>query len=155
MELNTTRFGTIQIEEQDIVTFPEGLVGLSHLRRFVVIRHGEDTPFRWLQSVEDGGFALLMMDPWYFRSDYEVVLSDEDLERLHYSEDAVLITYVTVTIPPGKPQAMTANLLAPLVINATAGCGRQVILDDARYHTQHPVLQEIWRLAETAEGAAA
>ncbi len=154
MELKTSRFGTIEIEEQDIITFPEGLVGLSHLRQFVVIRHGDDSPFRWLQSVDDGNFALLILNPWYFRSDYEMILSDDDLERLHYSEDAVLITYVTVTIPPGKPHAMTANLLAPLVINATARCGRQVILEDERYHTRHPVLQELWRTAETAESAA-
>ncbi len=153
MELHTTRFGTITIEEQDIITFPDGLVGLSHLKRFVLIRHGDDSPFRWLQSVEEPGFAMLIIDPWFFRADYEVVLSDLDVERLQLSDEAIRWVYVTVSIPPGKPHAMTANLLAPIVINGNARCGRQVILDDERYSTRHPVLQEMWRSVQTQEAA--
>lgn len=153
MELHTTRFGTITIEEQDIITFPDGLVGLSHLKRFVLIRHGDDSPFRWLQSVEEPGFAMLIIDPWYFRPDYEVVLSDIDVERLQLSDEAIRWVYVTVSIPPGKPHAMTANLLAPIVINGNARCGRQVILDDERYSTRHPILQEMWRSVQTQEAA--
>ena len=153
MELHTTRFGTITIDEEDIVTFPDGLVGLSHLKRFVLIRHGDDSPFRWLQSVDEPGFAMLMIDPWFFRPDYEVVLSDLDVERLQLSGEAIRWVYVTVSIPPGKPHAMTANLMAPIVINGNARCGRQVILDDERYSTRHPILQEMWRSVQTQEAA--
>ncbi|CUU07253.1 MAG: flagellar assembly protein FliW [Fimbriimonadales bacterium] len=153
MELHTTRFGTINIEAGDIITFPDGLVGLSQLKRFVLINHQEGSPFRWLQSVEEPGFALLLIDPWFFCADYEVVLSDAEVERLRVSDDSVLVVYTTVTIPPGKPHAMTANLMAPIVINATERCGRQVILEDERYHTRHPILQEMWRTTERAESA--
>jgi len=153
MELQTTRFGTITIEESDIITFPEGLVGLSHLKRFVLVRHDDNSPFRWLQSVEEPGFAMLVIDPWFFRPDYEVVLSDVDVERLQLSDEAIRWVYVTVSIPPGKPHAMTANLLAPIVINGNARCGRQVILNDERYHTRHPILQEMWRSVQTQEAA--
>ncbi len=153
MELHTTRFGTITIEAEDIITFPDGLVGLSHLKRFVIIRHGNDSPFRWLQSVEEPGFAMLLIDPWFFRPDYEVVLSDVDVERLQLSADSIRWVYVTVSIPPGKPHAMTANLLAPIVINGSARCGRQVILDDERYTTRHPILQEMWRSVQTQQAA--
>ncbi|MEN3000694.1 MAG: flagellar assembly protein FliW [Armatimonadota bacterium] len=153
MELHTTRFGTITIDEEDIITFPDGLVGLSHLKRFVLIRHSDDSPFRWLQSVDEPGFAMLIIDPWFFRPDYEVVLSDIDVERLQLSDEAIRWVYVTVSIPPGKPHAMTANLLAPIVINGNARCGRQVILDDERYSTRHPILQEMWRSVQTQEAA--
>jgi flagellar assembly factor FliW len=153
MELQTTRFGTITIEESDIITFPDGLVGLSHLKRFVLVRHDDNSPFRWLQSVEEPGFAMLVIDPWFFRPDYEVVLSDVDVERLQLSDEAIRWVYVTVSIPPGKPHAMTANLLAPIVINGNARCGRQVILNDERYHTRHPILQEMWRSVQTQEAA--
>jgi flagellar assembly factor FliW len=153
MELQTTRFGTITIEESDIITFPDGLVGLSHLKRFVLVRHDDNSPFRWLQSVEEPGFAMLVIDPWFFRPDYEVVLSDVDVERLQLSDEAIRWVYVTVSIPPGKPHAMTANLLAPIVINGNARCGRQVILNDERYNTRHPILQEMWRSVQTQEAA--
>jgi flagellar assembly factor FliW len=153
MELQTTRFGTITIEESDIITFPDGLVGLSHLKRFVLVRHDDNSPFRWLQSVEEPGFAMLVIDPWFFRPDYEVVLSDVDVERLQLSDEAIRWVYVTVSIPPGKPHAMTANLLAPIVINGNARRGRQVILNDERYNTRHPILQEMWRSVQTQEAA--
>lgn len=153
MELHTTRFGTINIDAEDILTFPDGLVGLSQLKRFVLVHHHDGSPFRWLQSVEEPGFALLLIDPWFFCTDYEVVLSDAEAERLRVSDCSVLMVYTTVTIPPGKPHAMTANLMAPIVINVSERCGRQVILEDERYHTRHPILQEMWRSAEHTESA--
>lgn len=153
MELHTTRFGTINIDAEDILTFPDGLVGLSQLKRFVLVHHRDGSPFRWLQSVEEPGFALLLIDPWFFCTDYEVVLSDAEAERLRVSDCSVLMVYTTVTIPPGKPHAMTANLMAPIVINVSERCGRQVILEDERYHTRHPILQEMWRSAEHTEPA--
>lgn len=153
MELHTTRFGTINIEAEDIITFPDGLVGLSQLKQFVLVNHQDGSPFRWLQSADDPGFALLLIDPWFFCVDYEVILSDAEIERLRVSEGSVLVVYTTVTIPHGRPHAMTANLLAPIVINASERCGRQVILEDDRYHTRHPILQEMWRSVEQTETA--
>ena len=153
MELHTTRFGTINVDAEDILTFPNGLVGLSQLKWFVLVHHQAGSPFLWLQSVEEPGFALLLIDPWFFCTDYEVVLSDAEAECLRVSDCSVLRVYTTVTIPPGKPHAMTANLMAPIVINISERCGRQVILEDERYHTRHPILQEMWRSAEHTESA--
>lgn len=153
MELETTRFGTINVQEGDIITFEDGLVGLREYRRFVLIRHESEGPFWWLQSAEEPSFALLLIDPWYFRPDYEVVLSDSEVERLQLDESTPRAVLTTVTIPSGKPHAMTSNLLAPIVINTERRIGRQVILDDERYHTRHPILQEMWRYTQTAEAA--
>lgn len=153
MELETTRFGTINIQADDIITFEDGLVGLSQYRRFVLIRHDSEGPFWWLQSVEEPSFAMLLIDPWYFCADYEVVLSDADAEKLQMREETPKAVLTTVSIPPGNPHAMTANLLAPLVINTEMRIGRQVILDDERYHTRHQILQEMWRSMQAAEAA--
>ncbi len=151
MELETTRFGTIRIRPEDIITFEDGLVGLGQYRQFVLIQHADDSPFWWLQSVEEPSLALLLIDPWYFCSDYEVVLSDEEVVRLQLSESTPKVVLTTVTIPRGKPHAMTSNLMAPLVINLEARLGRQVILEDERYHTRHPILQEMWRSVQSAQ----
>lgn len=153
MELETTRFGTIKIQADDLITFEDGLVGLNQYRHFVLIQHDSEGPFWWLQSAEEPSFALLLIDPWYFRPDYEVVLSEAEVERLQLSESTPRAVLTTVTIPPGKPHAMTSNLLAPIVINTALRIGRQVILDDERYHTRHPILQEMWRTAQAAEAA--
>lgn len=153
MELSTTRFGTIDIEEGDIFTFSDGLYAYHHLRQFVLIRHSEESPFLWLQSVEEGDTAFLLMDPWDFCLDYEVELPDSDVEALLLSEDKPKWVYVIVNIPPGKPHAMTTNLLAPLIINGADRLGRQVVLDDERYSTRHPVLSEMWRTVQQSQAA--
>ncbi|GIV07312.1 MAG: flagellar assembly protein FliW [Fimbriimonadales bacterium] len=153
MELETTRFGTINIQADDIITFEDGLVGLNQYRRFVLMQHDSEGPFWWLQSAEEPSFALLLIDPWYFRPDYEVVLPESEVERLQLSESTPQAVLTTVTIPSGKPHAMTSNLLAPIVINTALRIGRQVILNDERYHTRHPILQEMWRTAQAAEAA--
>jgi Uncharacterized protein conserved in bacteria len=153
MELETTRFGTIRIQADDIITLEEGLVGLSQHSRFVLIRHDSEGPFWWLQSVDEPGFAMLLIDPWFFCADYEVVLSEADVERLQLGEETPKAVLTTVSIPSGNPHAMTANLLAPLVINMESRIGRQVILDDDRYHTRHPILQEMWRSLQAAHAA--
>jgi flagellar assembly factor FliW len=97
---------------------------------------------------------MLLIDPWYFCADYEVVLSDADAERLQLREETPKAVLTTVTIPSGNPHAMTANLLAPLIINTELRIGRQVILDDERYHTRHQVLQEMWRSMQAVETAS-
>jgi flagellar assembly factor FliW len=88
----------------------------------------------------------------FFRPDYEVVLSDIDVERLLLNDESIRWVYVTGLDSAGQA-AMTANLLAPIVINGNARRGRQVILDDERYTTRHPILQEMWRLVQTQEAA--
>lgn len=153
MELETTRFGTINVQANDLITLEDGLVGLSQYRRFVLIRHDSEGPFWWLQSVEEPSFAMLLIDPWYFCADYEVVLSDADAEKLQMREDTPKAVLTTVSIPPGNPHAMTANLLAPLIINTELRIGRQVILDDERYQTRHQILQEMWRSVQVAKAA--
>jgi flagellar assembly factor FliW len=116
----STRFGTIEVPETDVIEFPAGLIGLGG-HRFAILEHGPDSAFGWLQSIEDGGLALPVTDPWAFFADYEVELSDEDTERLASADPLVL-----VTIRTGSDLSdFSANLRAPIVI--ANGRGFQVI----------------------------
>ncbi|MCW5935291.1 MAG: flagellar assembly protein FliW [Fimbriimonadia bacterium] len=153
MELSTSRFGTITIEENNIYHFPEGLVGFRSLKRFALIQHKEDSPFLWLQSVENGSFALLLTDPWSFNHDYAFELSDEEADALCLNEQTSKWVYTIVSIPPGKPHAMTANLLAPIVLNEEQRIGRQVVLNDDQYTTRHLILNEMWRSVQQSQAA--
>jgi flagellar assembly factor FliW len=116
----STRFGSIEIDDADVIEFPAGLIGLGG-RRFVVLEHSPDSAFGWLQSVEDGGLALPITDPWAFFDDYEVELSDEDTDRLGGDEPLVLVTIRTGS----ELSDFSANLRAPIVI--ANGRGFQVI----------------------------
>jgi flagellar assembly factor FliW len=118
--VTSTRFGTLEIPESDVIEFPAGLIGLGG-HRFAVVEHAPGSAFGWLQSIEDGGLALPVTDPWRFFPDYAVELSDEDTERLGSTETAVLVTIRTGT----ELSDFSANLRAPIVI--ANGRGFQMI----------------------------
>lgn len=149
MRLNGTRFGTVEFETEDMLTFEEGLIGLPALKHFVLVSTREDSPFRWLQSIEDPAMAFLITEPGRFVADYAPEVSDRDQERLHLDAETPCLVYVTVSIPPGRPEDMTINLAAPLVINARTRTGKQIILEDEAYTIKHRVLQAGRTVAES------
>jgi flagellar assembly factor FliW len=121
LTVESTRFGTLEIDPADRIAFPAGLIGLGG-RDFVLVDHDDESSFRWLQSVEDPALALPVTNPWAFFADYEVELSDDDTERLGEAADVE----VWVTIRTGAELSdFSANLRAPIVI--ANGRGFQVI----------------------------
>ncbi len=149
MRLNGTRFGTIDFEPDDMVTFDEGLIGLPTLKHFVILNIRDDSPFRWLQSIEDTSMAFLVAEATHFVTDYSPTVGDRDQAFLKLDAETPCLAYVTVSIPAGKPEDMTLNLAAPLIINARSLCGKQIILDDEAYTIKHRVLQAGRTVAES------
>ena len=121
LTVDSTRFGTLEIDPAERIGFPAGLIGLGG-REFVLIDHDAESSFRWLQSLEDPALALPVTNPWAFFADYEVELSDDDTERVGEAADIE----VWVTIRTGTDLSdFSANLRAPIVI--ANGRGFQVI----------------------------
>jgi flagellar assembly factor FliW len=121
LTVESTRFGTLEIDSAERVAFPAGLIGLGG-RDFVLVDHDAESSFRWLQSLDDPALALPVTNPWAFFADYAVELSDEDTDRLGETDDVD----VWVTIRTGSELSdFSANLRAPIVI--ANGRGFQVI----------------------------
>jgi len=154
--IDSTRFGRIEVDEEAVITFPQGLFGFEEYRRFVVLCLDEKSPFRWLQSMEDPSLAFVVIEPRHFMPDYAPTISDADVEALGLDADTPYLTFVIVTIPPGKPEEMTANLMGPIIINAATRIARQVIVEDDCYTTKHSILQEMMKMQlEAREGTDA
>lgn len=143
----TIRFGALEVEEDLILALPEGLIGFEACRRFVVVRPQENSPFRWLQSLDEPRVAVPIIEPGEFRSDYAPTISDADARSLQLTPETPTLVFVIVTVPPRDPRAMTANLLAPVVINGLTRRGRQVIVQDEGYTTRHRIVDEMQRMA--------
>lgn len=152
LRVATTRFGTLEVEADLILTLPDGLIGFKDSRRYVIVRQDEDSEFRWLQSLDAPSMALPIVEPGEFRPDYAPILSDADARALELTEETPKLVFVIVTVPPHDPRAMTANLLAPLVINGLTRQGKQVIVQNEEYTTRHAIMEELRRAA--ALGAA-
>ncbi|MCH8274227.1 MAG: flagellar assembly protein FliW [Armatimonadetes bacterium] len=143
MIIQSKRFGAVEFTDDDAFIIEGGLVGIPDLRKFLVISHKPDSPFRWIQSVEDPEFAFLVMDPVLFRPDYAPELPDDVAEQLQLTDETPRIVYAIVSIPPGRPEEMTANLAGPIMLNAEKRIARQVVLEDDRWTTRHRILDEL------------
>lgn len=141
MKFNTVRFGEIEVADDKIITMTEGLLGFANITRYVILDHMPDSPFHYLQAVDDAEVTFVIVDPLSFKPDYKVAVSANDLSdlQLEKAEDAVVCAIVTV---PENPKEMTANLQGPLVINAEKRLAKQLVLYDGPYTTKHKILSE-------------
>lgn len=136
MQINTTRFGPIDIRTADIVDFPLGLIGLEACHRWVVLADAENDGLGWLQAVDRAEVALAIVSPRRFLRGYRVRVNARDLAVLEAPADADLQVVVSVSHHDSGPQGggLSLNLKAPLVVCLETRRGRQVIAKD-----DHPV----------------
>ena len=142
MEITTVRFGTIPVQEDKVILFPKGILWVSRNKRYVLFPHGQGSPFYWLQSVEDGAVAFVVMNPRLVKSDYTVDIQEALLQELGAGDVSDLEVMCIVTIPPNRPENMTINLLGPIVINVKKRCATQIITSEEKYSHRHPILAD-------------
>ena len=129
MVIQTSRFGPVQLEKEDIVDFPEGILGFNDLRRFVLLDDPNDEIFAWLQSCDVPGIAFPILEPEVFTEKYNPTLTKHDMEALSLEKGEKTRAFSIITIPE-DPTQMTANLKAPILINVRKRVGRQCVLQD-------------------------
>ncbi|MCX6124755.1 MAG: flagellar assembly protein FliW [Proteobacteria bacterium] len=150
MKVKTTRFGEIEVPENDVIHLPLGLIGFPELKKYVLLDHDKDSPFKWFQSLEDGAIAFVLIDPLLFKPDYVAEVTDNELTELEVNAEEDLVISVIVTVP-SNPQNMTANLKAPLIFNLKNRRGKQVILNTSQYNTRHNIMDEVRERVGTQE----
>jgi len=141
MEVPTSRFGVVQVDRSKIITMTAPFLGFPESHRFFLRPHSDDSPFMWLQSIDNPQLAFVVVQPELFLEDYDPVLHKFVLDELQFSKDSEKEILVILTIPPSKPKEMTANLLGPVVINTAKRLAKQVLLDPAKYDPSRKVFQ--------------
>lgn len=138
ISIDTARFGPIEVDEGSLFEFPMGLLGFARQKRFVIVDHRDDSPFKWLQSVDDGNLAFILTDPLYFKPDYHVRVRRGELSVIGPVQEDDLVVSVIMTVPH-NPRDMTANLLAPLIFNMGNRKGMQLVMTDRRFPVKYRV----------------
>lgn len=127
MQVNTTRFGPVEILPEDILLFSRGLIGFESHRHWVLLADGSNPGVAWLQSLTDPRIALPMVSPRRYVPDYRVLIARNQLTPL---ELAVLDeTFVLVPVARNET-GLTLNLRGPVIINLNRRIGRQLITSD-------------------------
>ncbi|GFI45339.1 flagellar assembly factor FliW [Lachnospiraceae bacterium] len=142
MRINTKVFGEIEIIEEKIIHFPSGIIGFPGLTDFALV-HDEEKgigAIHWLQSIQEPGFAMPVMDPLLVKPDYNPEVDDELLKPIGDLEPEELLVMVTVTVP-GDIKQMSVNLKSPIIVNASKRKACQVIVDGGGYAVKFPVYE--------------
>lgn len=138
MEIQTTRFGILSVDDERVMTFPRGLLGFPEQTRFALIQTGTENYFFWLQCVDDPNLAFVVTDPSIFFKDYDVPIRSEtmtDLELADLSSAQVFVICNRVG------EWLTGNLLGPIVVNSANRLGLQVVLTEKKWTTRQPLLR--------------
>ena len=141
MKVNTKLFGEIEISEDKILIFQDGIIGFPELKRFALLHDeekGVDVGIRFLQSVEEPGFSMPVMNPLVVKPDYDPEVDDELLAGAGKITPDNLLVLVTVSIP-GDLTQMSVNLQGPFVINIEEHKACQIIVDNGNYPVKFPV----------------
>ncbi len=138
MKIETSRFGTLEVDEASIISFPQGLLGFPDEKRYVLLPHREDSPFLWLQSVDNPDLAFVTINPFTVNRDYSFEIPDNVQQELDINDAANVQTLVLVTIRrDGSNPSVTANMLGPVVINTENKKAKQLVLDPNLYAVQY------------------
>ena len=136
MNIITTRFGEIDVDESKIIDMRAGIIGFEHLKKFMLHIQDEKNPFWWFQSLDEGAIAFVVINPFVIKADYEPMIDDNDTKLLEIknADDVVLLVIVTIR---QNPFSVSVNLRAPIVVNARKKIAKQVILEDPAYPVRY------------------
>ena len=141
MKAETRLFGSIDIEESKIIHFVSGLVGFPDMTDFALIHDAENSGekgIQWLQSMQEGNFAMPVLNPLQILEEYNPSIEDELLAPLGEMTPDDMVVLVTVTVPSDITK-MTVNLKGPIIINVNNCKACQVIAEDENCEVKFPI----------------
>jgi flagellar assembly factor FliW len=144
MQITTTHFGPVEIDVDDILLFPQGVIAFEDCRHWVLLSDEENPALAWLQSITRPEVALPVVSPRRFAPEYSVHVGRGQLLPLEFSQFDQAYVLAVVSQSDGD---LTLNLKAPLIVNLDRRLGRQVITSDEQpvALALHPPAAVVWR----------
>ena len=142
MKIGTKYFGNIEIGEEKIIHFENGLLGFEDYKYYTILYDNEKEKsfFSWLQSTEESSLAFPIVNPFNVVESYNPQINDDMLESIGGISDEDTVVFLMATIPEDVKQA-SVNMKAPLIINASSRKGVQVIAEGQEYEIKHKLLK--------------
>lgn len=141
MNIETKYHGKVEYEEEEVITFPKGMLGFEDLKKFIICTAEENPLFKILHSIEDNAISFVVISPFEVMEHYEVRLSKDTINELNIEKEEDVILLNTVTLN-SKVENITTNLKAPIVINIKEKLGEQIIIDNDKYKIKYPLIKE-------------
>lgn len=143
MIIETTHFGKIEIAEENILHFDEGILGFEEIKEYGLIDNEDsESPFCWIQAIEMPELAFALVDPFAIKKDYDFELTDEDVSSLGIDIPSQVTVFAIVVVPEDTKK-ISMNLKAPIIINTNNRKAAQIILNSDKYTVRHFILDEL------------
>ncbi len=152
MIIKTKHFGEVEINEENILDFSEGIFGFNEDRKFIILYDNEPevSPFCWLQSLDDELVSFPMIDPVNYFRDYNPEIAGGLVAKIGELKEEDLNLF-TVVVVPSDIKKMTTNLKAPVLVNIKTKKGIQVIVQDEKYEIKHNLYDQMMLIKEAGE----
>lgn len=150
MLVNTKHFGKVDLDEDKVITFEDGIIGFESYKRYTILYNNEDganNTISWLQSLDAPELALPVISPLSVMADYNPVVEDEVLKPLGELTEENVILFLTLSVPKDITK-MSANLKAPIVINADTKKGCQIIAENPEYVIKYNIYEQAKKCKE-------
>ena len=152
MRVQTKFFGEVELDDNKVIEFPNGIIGFEDFKKFAIIYDIEDdrnTKISWLQSLEEPTLALPVVDPLAVTTEYAPMIEDELLKPLGNPADEDLLFLLVMTVPSDMTK-VTANMKPPVIISTEERKGVQLIVDNADYPVKFNVYESVQKMKEKA-----
>lgn len=142
MKIDTKYFGNIEIGEDKIIHFENGVLGFENYKDYTILYDNEKEKsfFSWLQSIEESSLAFPIVNPFNVVENYNPQINDDMLESIGGIQDEDIVVFLMATIPEDVKQA-SVNMKAPLIINASSRKGVQIIVEGQEYEIKHKLFK--------------
>lgn len=137
--VSTSRFGQLSVTPEKIITMTSPFLGFPDSKRFMIKPHGEESPFLWLQSLDEPKLAFVTIQAALLIPQYQPEISSLTRQELQGAAEQALEILLILTVPKDNPEGMTANLLGPVALNSQTRLAKQVLQDPMRYDACWPV----------------
>lgn len=151
MQIETLRFGTVEVDPKKLINFSDGIPGLEQYRKYALLQFEESYPIVWLQSLDENGICLPVLDTFNVLPDYIFDIDETDVKALDLKSPDELHV-VSVVVIPDDIKGMTVNLAAPIIVNTVTGQAKQIVLSGTQYNVRVPVFQQICEVVAREEG---
>ena len=140
MKIETSRFGTLEVDENSILSFTRGMPGFPDEKRYVLLPHRENSQFYWLQSIDNPVLAFIATNPFLIDPEYSFEIPDDIQKDMDITDSVNVQIMVLVTVRNSEDgsstPSVTVNMLGPVVVNTENMEARQLVLDPSRYDVQ-------------------
>lgn len=142
MEIISKLFGNIEYTKENIIYFEEGLIGISDKKSFILIEKDDFKPFSYLQSVDEGSFILVVINPILVTKEYDFQIYKDDLNAIGLTEgDTENFSLLAIVIMSNQIENVTVNMKAPIIVNIHTKQAKQVILQNDDYSVEEPLIR--------------